>query len=246
MSASALPADVLADGRILFEAGFPLGSGATPEMFLVYSDGSGVESYRCDHGTARWGGSQLASGDVVFTHGATLARFTSPLANEERIVAPHAEYAGAIAETSAGEWLVSARSGPTAHYAMKSWQPGALVMQTVLARTGEDIVEPVLLAPRNRPRQHPSALHDWNYANLLALDARQSREGTLKITPAKVRVETLNAAGHAVAERDRSIFGPQPARRAKIGDAALGRDAGAGKGQNPVGILDQAAQIGNG
>src|ERR1019366_8637035 len=92
MQARALPADVLVDGRILFEANFPLGSDAaqalTPEMYLVYSDGSGVESYRCDHGTARWGGRQLASGDVVFTHGAGLARFTSPLANEASIVAP--------------------------------------------------------------------------------------------------------------------------------------------------------------
>jgi len=40
--ASAFPADVLADGRILFEAGFPLGSGTTPELYLVYADGSGV------------------------------------------------------------------------------------------------------------------------------------------------------------------------------------------------------------
>src|SRR4051794_19115639 len=82
MPASAIPADVLADGRILFEAGYPLGSGNTPELFLVYSDGSGVESYRCDHGPltgpGRWGGRQLSSGDVVFTHGASLARFTSP------------------------------------------------------------------------------------------------------------------------------------------------------------------------
>ena len=75
--------DVLLDGRILFESGFPLGTGATPELYLVYSDGSGVESYRCDHGSARWGGKQLASGDVVFTHGATLARFTSPLAQRQ-------------------------------------------------------------------------------------------------------------------------------------------------------------------
>ena len=60
MRASAFPSDVLADGRILFEAGFPLGSGSTPELYLVYADGSGVESYRCDHGTARWGGKQLA------------------------------------------------------------------------------------------------------------------------------------------------------------------------------------------
>ena len=88
------PTDVLADGRILFEAGFPLGSGNTPELFLVYSDGSGVESYRCDHGAPRWGGHQLASGDVVFTHGASLARFTSPLAHEERVAAPRADYCG--------------------------------------------------------------------------------------------------------------------------------------------------------
>ena len=84
LGASAIPADVLADGRILFEAGFPLGDGTTPEMYLVYSDGSGVESYRCDHPAnvagARWGGRQLKSGDVVFTHGGSLARFTSPLA----------------------------------------------------------------------------------------------------------------------------------------------------------------------
>jgi hypothetical protein len=63
---SAFPSDILADGRILFEAGFPLGDGATPELYLVYADGAGVESYRCDHGKARWGGRQLANGDVVF------------------------------------------------------------------------------------------------------------------------------------------------------------------------------------
>ena len=68
-------------GAFLFEAGFPLGVGATPEMFLVYSDGSGVESYRCDHATigpngrGRWGGKQLASGDVVFTHGGVAGAF---------------------------------------------------------------------------------------------------------------------------------------------------------------------------
>jgi hypothetical protein len=117
MSASAVAADVLADGRILFEAGFPLGAGASPEMFLVYSDGSGVESYRCDHPVnaagARWGGRQLSSGDVVFTHGGSLARFSSSLAHEERVAAPHGEYAGAIAETATGEWLVSARDSAT-------------------------------------------------------------------------------------------------------------------------------------
>jgi hypothetical protein len=196
---SAFPADVLADGRILFESGFPLGAGRTPELYLVYADGSGVESYRCDHGRARWGGRQLASGDVVFTHGDSLARFTSPLAHEELVAAPHAEYAGAIAETASGMWLVSARASAGTHYALKSWQPDAKALQDVLTVSGEDLVEPVLVAPRARPNRHPSGLHDWNYANLLALDARQSREGDLKVAPATVRLETQDAAGRAVA-----------------------------------------------
>ncbi len=217
LPASAVPADVLLDGRILFEAGYPLGSGPTPELFLVYSDGSGVESYRCDHGRARWGGRQLASGDVVFTHGASLARFTSPLAHEAPVAAPHAEYAGAIAETASGAWLVSARAGAGTHYALKLWKPGAAALTTLFARSGEDLVEPVLVAPRTRPKRHPSGLHQWDYANMLALDARQSRQGELKVTPGSVRLETLDAAGHAVVtgtapvEPDGSFFVSTPA-----------------------------------
>jgi hypothetical protein len=224
MSASAVPADVLADGRILFEAGFPLGEGATPELFLVYSDGSGVESYRCDHPVnaagARWGGRQLSSGDVVFTHGGSLARFSSSLAHEERVTAPHGEYAGAIAETATGEWLVSARDSANANYTLKIWKPGTAAMRTVLAQDREDLVAPVVVAERDRPRRHPSGLHDWNYANLLALDARVSRDGALKGMPTTVRLETQDAAGHAVTmgtapvELDGSFFVKAPADRA--------------------------------
>ena len=216
---SAIPADVLQDGRILFEAGFPLGSGAAPELFLVYADGSGVESYRCDHGAARWGGRQLASGDVVFTHGAGLARFTSPLAAEAPIDAPRAEYSGAIAETASNAWLVSARTRDGAHFTLHSWKPGAAALQPVLAESGLDLVEPVVVAPRGRPKRHPSALHEWNYANLLALDARQSREGDLKTAPVSVRLETVDAggrtvvAGEAAVEEDGSFFVKTPADR---------------------------------
>jgi hypothetical protein len=222
MPGSAIPADVLLDGRILFEAGFPLGSGSTPELYLVYSDGSGVESYRCDHGAARWGGKQLASGDVVFTHGASLARFTSPVAHEVSIAAPHAEYAGGIAETASGAWLVSARPAVGTHYALKLWQPAsaansAALQQTLLAISGKDLVEPAVVAPRTRPKRHPSGLHDWSYANMLALDARMSRSGDLKLTPASVRLETQDAAGRTVVtgtapvEADGSFFVQTPA-----------------------------------
>ncbi len=228
IAASAVPADILADGRILFEAGFPLGSGTTPELFLVYSDGSGIESVRCDHGAARWGGRQLASGDIVFSHGANLARFTSALAHEAPVAAPRAEYAGAIAETASGEWLISARAGAGSHYALKLWKPGSAAMQTVLAMPGEDVLEPVLIVPHARPHQHPSGLHDWNYANLMALNARLSRQGDLRETPVHVRLETLDAqgrvvvAGFAPVEADGSFFvkvpPDRPIRFALLGD----------------------------
>jgi hypothetical protein len=224
MHGSAIPADVLADGRILFESGFPLGEGTTPEMFLVYSDGSGVESYRCDHPVnaagARWGGKQLRSGDVVFARGGSLARFSSALAHEERVVAPRGDYAGAIAETAAGEWLVSERDSAHANFALKMWKPGSAGLQTLLEQSGENLVEPVVVAAHDRPRRHPSALHDWEYANLLALDARVSRDGAMRGVPATVRLETRGADGHAVAmgsapvEADGSFFVKAPVDRA--------------------------------
>ena len=39
-------------------------------------------------------------------------------------------------------------------------------------------------------------------------------------------------AGKKVVEHDRPVLGPDPARRTKIGNAALGRDPGAGEGQD--------------
>ena len=216
---STFPTDVLRDGRILFEANFPLGKGSTPELYLVYADGSGEESVRCDHGRARWGGTQLASGDVVFTRGTSLARFTSAMAHEVPVQAPRSNYAGAIAETASGAWLVSARTATDARYAIKIWTPGSAGMDAVLAMSGEELVEPVLLAPRMRPNRHPSGLHPWDYANLLALDARVSRDGDLRGKPVSVRLEAQDAAGRAIAmgtapvEQDGSFFVKVPVDR---------------------------------
>jgi hypothetical protein len=151
------------------------------------------------------------------------------VAHEVSIAAPHAEYAGAIAETASGAWLVSARAAVGTHYVLKLWLPastansgavskaGSGAPQTLLAVSGKDIVEPVVVAPRTRPKRHPSGLHDWSYANMLALDARMSRAGDLKLTPATVRLETLDAAGHTVVtgtapvEADGSFFVQTPA-----------------------------------
>lgn len=192
------PIQIVQDGRILFESGFPLGEGHLPELYLVYADGSGVEAYRCDHGRARWGGSQLASGDIIFTHGSSLARFTSALAHEVPVPAPHAEYTGSIAETPSGEWLVSARKPGEAHFALDLWKPGAASLRTALAEHGEDLVEPVLLKASTPPRRFPSGLHPWSYGNLLVLNSRISLAGNLRQAPASVRLETLDDHGHVV------------------------------------------------
>jgi len=222
---SAFPTGVLRDGRILFEAGFPFGAAASPEIYLVYADGSGVESYRCDHGRGRWGARQLASGDVVFTHGTTLGRFSSPLAHEAQVAAPMAHYAGSIAETEAGEWLLSARQAGQAHYAISRLNPGAAAhaqaarLAPVLAVPGSDLVDPVLVVARARPNRHPSGLHPWSYANLLALDARISRDGMLREQPAEVRLEVQDSEGRAVVagkapvEKDGSFYVRVPGDR---------------------------------
>ncbi len=220
---SAMPANVLHDGRILFESTYPMGDGTTPEMYLVYSDGSGVESYRCDHPAAhtigRWGGRQLASGDVVFTHGSSLAKFMSPLAHETSVAAPSADYDGNIIEMADGTWLMSARSKAAHHYALMMLKPGAKLLQTVVTHDSEDVAQAVLLLSRAAPNRHPTALHDWTTANLLALDARQSRDGALASAPTSVRMEmrstdgTVVTVGTAPVEADGSFFVKVPGDR---------------------------------
>jgi hypothetical protein len=230
-----IPDDVLRDGRVLFESDFPLGADATlepmarstgsqAEMFLVYADGSGVESVRCDHpdglkiagrqhGREIGVGSLVAKeGDIVFTQRGRLARFTSALADETAVAAPPAEYAGDVAELADGRWIVSARKPGERHFAIAVWTPGTPAL-TETAQDGErDLVEPVVVAPRAIPNRHPSALHGWTYGNLLALDARQSRNGELTAEPVMVRAETMGEDGHPVSlgaapvEKDGSFF----------------------------------------
>jgi hypothetical protein len=194
---NALPTDVLRDGRILFEAAYPMGTGASPEIYTVYSDGSGVEAYRCDHGAKRQAGKQTASGDIVFASANGMARFTSARAHEVALDAPAGEFAGDALETPSGSVVVAWRKTAQDRYSLESWNPKTSSFETLVGSSDADVVQPALLTSRRIPNQHPSGLHDWNYANLLCLNAYTSKYAFAAGTIATLRLYTTNEAGKA-------------------------------------------------
>jgi hypothetical protein len=173
-SENSLPTDVLRDGRVLFETVFP-GSPRIPELYTVYTDGSGVESYRCDHGQARHSAKQVESGDIVFGTQYGLARFTSARANQVQVSAPEGEYAGEVAETHFGNWLLPWKTDANSRFRLMWWKPGQHTLRSAVEEQGADVVQPVLLAERPTPKRHPSGLHDRPVANLLCLNAYTSK-----------------------------------------------------------------------
>lgn len=217
--ANFLPTDVLRDGRILFEAASPLGTEATAEIYTVYSDGSGVESYRCDHGTTRHSGRQVSSGDIIFSSSQGLARFTSARAQQVQITAPVGEYAGEVAETHAGDWLLPWRAEADARFQLMLWTPGSPSLRPAIAEENVDAVQPVLIAERSVPNRHPSGLHDWPNANLLCLNVYTSKYQFPAGSIQSVRLYTRDDAGSprllgkAPVERDGSFFVQVPTEK---------------------------------
>ncbi len=217
--ANFLPTDVLRDGRILFEAVYPLGAEATAEIYTVYSDGSGVESYRCDHGTTRHSGRQVSSGDIVFSSSHGLARFTSAKAEQVQISAPAGDYAGDVVETQAGDWLLTWGAGANAAFQLMLWTPGSPSLRPAVAEQDVDAVQPVLIAGRSLPNRHPSGLHDWPNANLLCLNAYTAKYKFAVGSIHSVRLYTRDDSGNprllgtAPVERDGSFFVQVPTER---------------------------------
>jgi len=247
-----LPADVLRDGRILFESISPSGADGTPDLYTVYSDGSGVESYRCDHGKARHSGKQVGSGDIVFASATGLGRFTSALAHEVSIAAPAGEYAGDVAATASGDWLLSWRPDDKTPYQLKLWRPNAASgrvgqmlspaalasLRPLVTDPNASVVQPTVVAERPTPNRHPSGLHDWPNANLLCLNAYTSKYSFPAGSIQSVRLYTRGDAGDAKllgtapVERDGSFFAQVPTEQPlqfELQDAAgktLKREAG--------------------
>jgi hypothetical protein len=186
--------EVLADGRILFEA--DQGS-RRREIYTVYPDGTGVESVRCDHGRDRGEARQVASGDYIFHSGNRLARFTSGLAEQTDVAQPVGDAAGPIAEMAPDVWLVSLR-GKAGRFGLYRWS--AVDRQTVPVETPSNAsaVEPVIVAARIPPREFPSGLVPTRTAgNLLCLNARVSRTPINGAAVHMVRAYTQGADGKA-------------------------------------------------
>lgn len=235
--ANYLPTDILRDGRILFEAGYPLGSDAVPEIYTVYSDGSGVESYRCDHGKKHDQG-RTSSGDVVFSTGSGLAKFTSARAQEVLIDAPAGTYGGDIAETTEGDWLIPWRQDAKEPFQLVRWRLGASSVRPEASEQNANVIQPVMVAARTVPNRHPSGLHDWPNANLLCLNAYTSKYSFPAGSIHSVRMYSRDVSGAAKlmgtapVERDGSFFVQVPTETAlqiELLDAAgktLQREAG--------------------
>jgi hypothetical protein len=193
-----VPDAVLRDGRVLYEAPHP-GEGSTArEIFTVYSDGSGVETHRCDHGPDRHSAAELASGDIVFQTGTTQARFTSARAGQVELKLPRAEFAGPVEEIAPGEWLAACRPAPKEQFGLcrvKPDQEGVPPMVVVEANAWQ----PVLVRARPVPPYHPSALGKREGANILCLNAYTSKSFRLpRGSVSTVRVWGQTDAGGAV------------------------------------------------
>ena len=210
--------DVLRDGRVLFEAQHPASDGR--ELYTVYTDGSGVETHRCDHKHDRHAGRELASGDIIFEAGDRLARFTSALATQVELPAATGQFAGPIAEISSDEWLVSYRARAGVPYALYRWKPGQGSPEIVWMDKRCNAVQPLLVRPHEIPKRHPSGLGDRQGANLLCLNAYVSRSETIAAgSVAAVRVSALGTSGPVVlgqapVEKDGSFFVQVPSETA--------------------------------
>ncbi len=179
----------------LFEAAYPMGSGTEPEIYTVYSDGSGVESYRCDHGPRREAGKQSASGDIVFASEHGLGRFTSALAHQVEVRAPEGEFAGDAIQVAADEWLAAWRPDAKASYQLQSWNSKTGSFTALVSAGDANLLQPAVVAPRPVPNLHPSGLHDWSYANLLCLNAYTSKYKFAPGSVASAKLYTTNEKG---------------------------------------------------
>jgi Hydrazine synthase alpha subunit middle domain len=210
-----LPDGIMRDGRVLFEADFPSAPSTVRELYTVYTDGSGVETRRCDHGPDRHSAAELATGDLVFQTGSGLARFSSARAGQLDLALPKGQYVGPVAEVEGGEWLAAYRAGEEAAYWICRFPP--LQAAQPVKVVGPNAFQPVPVRVRPVPPYHPSGLGNREGANLLCLNSYVSKSQQIpENSVAEVRVWSRNSHGGAIVlgkapvERDGSFYVQAP------------------------------------
>jgi hypothetical protein len=140
----------------------------------------------------------VASGDVIFSVGGRLARFTPALASQTDVAQPQGEPAGPIAEISQDRWLVALRKA-NRPFGLYSWTREGSRLDPVEIPAGANAIQPALLRPRSRAKQFPSGLvESRTNGNLLCLDARATKDQPITEAVTAVQVYTRDAAGAAV------------------------------------------------
>ena len=159
LPASAIPADVLADGRILFEPDSRLAPGRLPSCFWSTPMAPEWSRIAAITASARWGGRQLArrrrglharrfAGALYFAAGARGAGRCAARRIRRRNCRDGLRRMAAECAGRGRRALCVEALGSRARRRCKRF----------LAESGENLVDPVLVAPRNRPNRHPSAL----------------------------------------------------------------------------------------
>jgi len=192
-----LPDGIMRDGRVLFETAFPSAPSAVRDLYTVYTDGSGVETRRCDHGPDRHSAAELATGDLIFQTGDGLARFSSARAGQLELALPKGQYVGPVAEVEGGDWLAAYRAGAEAAYWICRFPPRQAAQPVKVV--GPNAFQPVPVGIRPVPPYHPSGLGNREGANLLCLNSYLSKTQQIpKNSVAEVRVWSQNRQGVAV------------------------------------------------
>ena len=127
------------------------------DLYTVYLDGSGIETYRCDHGHDRSAAFEAASGDIVFIAGdgsASPRRARSKWNSRE---SPASSRAGRPRSRPGNCWpdFDPLPVSPPASIAGNRVRGAG---ESPCRFSGAEAVQPVVIRPHEIPKRHPSSL----------------------------------------------------------------------------------------
>jgi hypothetical protein len=215
---------VLRDGRILASANSPLADAAGNRLlYTVRPDGTGLESFRCEHNTSvvRGDVSELEDGSVVFTEGSgALMIVRRGALREERIGAAGISYKTPAVANGAGI-MVATKPAKAARYQLATVASGGHgVARTIYSDPQFDSVAPVAVQARPVPKRFWSNLIPSSMAGyFISLDSSNSIDKPKSEAPIRsVRVIEHKAHGEVVlgeapVESDGSFYVKVPANQ---------------------------------